>query len=177
MSNNQEGNVQLWGTILLVIGHLLLSNTREIPEDDSSVVGAASKDAGLLRVPRERCDCVVVSFQRVDLLLNVSKIPDTEGLIRRRCCDEHFRRGVESKSVDGIQVAALSNHCSAIRLGLAHVNDLHGQIIRDGSDEALGDRVVLDIINDLGVVCVLSGGFERVASTLESLQVPVEKSH
>jgi hypothetical protein len=102
-------SLQFRGAVLLIVRLLLLANTAEIPEDDSSVVAGTSEDACLVRVPRDGRDSVMVALQSVNLFLDVTKIPDTNGLVSRRSGNQHLGGGVKGQRVDSVTVTMLGD--------------------------------------------------------------------
>jgi hypothetical protein len=72
-------------------------------------------------------------------------------------------------------VAAAGHHSGAIVLGSPYVEDLQGHIVRHGSDPVLHDGMVLNVVDDVGVMSELSGRLDRLGAGIlgsSILQVP-----
>lgn len=160
---------QFRGAIVLIIRKLLLAHTRQVPKDDPSVVAAAAQYASLSRVPRQRRHRVVVALERVHFLLDVSDVPDADCFVGRSRSNKHLRGRVESQGIDGIEMATLGDECCLVCVPLSDIDNLQSLIIRDRADEALGDGMVLDVVDNLRVVSVPASRPQRLGVGLERL--------
>lgn len=165
-------NLQLGSTILLVIRLLLFANTGEVPGNNAPIVTGAAQDSGLMRMPGNGSDSVLVSLKSVHLLLHIAEIPDTNSVIARCGGDQNLGSRVEGQSIDGLRVAVSSDEGCLGGGSLASVQDLQRQVVRDSTDEALADGRVLDIVDDIGVMCVGSRGVQGGLARLQRLEIP-----
>ena len=163
---------QLRWAVVLVVGQLLLANTAEVPEDNAPVVGAAAQDGGLVWVPCQRRHGVLVAFQGVHLLTHIAQIPQTNSLVGRGGGYNVLAGGVERQGVDGIAVAVARNQRCAVFDRLPHVYDLQGEVVRHTAHKALGDGVVLHVVDDLCVVRKPARRLDDLAASRGRLQVP-----
>lgn len=113
-----------------------------------------------------------MAFKGVHLLLDVSQVPGADRLVSRSSGNEDFRGRVEGQGVDGVKMPASGNERCLGCLALSNVDDLQRLIIGDCANEALGDGMVLNIVDDLGVVRVTSSRPQRLRLGLECFQIP-----
>jgi hypothetical protein len=69
-------------------------------------------------------------------------------------------------------MAVASHHSGLGGLAVSDIDDLERLIIRNGTDEVLGDGVVLDVIDNLAVMSVLAGGVQNSGVGLEGVEIP-----
>lgn len=129
MYKGQVGDLQLRRTIVLVVGQLLFADAGQVPKDDSSVIAAASQDAGFCGMPGKRCYRIIVALEGMHLILDVSEIPDANRLVGGSCGNKHLRLGIEGQRIDGIQVATLCDESGLVSLGRSQINDLQSLIV------------------------------------------------
>ena len=159
----------------MVVGQLLLAHAAQVPEQEAAVVAATAKDARLRWVPCQRCDGVNMAFERVDLLLEVTNVPNADGVVTRGRRNQIFGARVEGEGIDGIRVAVAGHHSGAIGLGSPYVEDLQGHVVRHGTDPVLHDGVVLNVVDDVAVMSELPDGLDRFGAGILGgfLKVPV----
>lgn len=123
-----DGNLQLGNTIFLIIWQLLFSNSAEIPEDHSTVIASTAENCLFEWVPSEGGDRVSMAFKRVELVLEVSQIPETNSLVARGCGQNEFGSRVECQSINRISVT-LSLDRSFSVASLTNIENLEGQVV------------------------------------------------
>ena len=103
-----------------------------------------------------------MTLQRVQLRLQISQIPQANGLVCRSSGQNSLCRRIEGDRVDRIAVLTGRRGGSLSRVRSADIQDLKGDIIGDGADEGRVKRVVLDIIDDrrmVGIGASRTNGF------------------
>lgn len=165
-------HLQLRRAILRIIRQLVLPNPAEVPKHDPPIVATATQNRRLLGVPRQRCYRIVVAHQRVDLFLDIPDIPDGHCLVRRRCGYYELGTRIEGQRIDSIRVSILCRQCRPIQVGLPKIKDLERQVVRNGAEEVLNKRVVLDVVDYVCVVLVLSVWLQTSTLGLEKLKIP-----
>lgn len=76
-------DLQLGRPILGLLLRLLVANLAGIPQQDAAVVAGTGEDGGVLWVPLQADDVATMTLQAMQRLLEITQIPDTNGLIRR----------------------------------------------------------------------------------------------
>lgn len=71
---------ELGGSILRIIRCLLLSNLCHVPDVYSSIGRGRSKYGRIMRRPGELKNFILMSFERVHLLIQSSRVPHCDGL-------------------------------------------------------------------------------------------------
>lgn len=92
---NPEGYIQLWRSVLRILLRLLFTGSAEIPEHNFAVVAGASQHGLLEWVPRDRLNRILMALQRVKLRIQVSQIPQANGLVCRSSGQNGLCRRVE----------------------------------------------------------------------------------
>ena len=87
--------LQLWRAVFLIIRLLFLTDSAEVPEDDTPVITSAAENTGLVGVPRERSGRILVAFESMDLLLDITQVPDADRVVRGGGRDQDLGRRVK----------------------------------------------------------------------------------
>lgn len=96
--------LQLRSSISDILRKLFFSNLAEIPEDDSAIMTSTSKNCFLMWMPGYGSYIALVADQGMQWFLNISHVPDTNGLISRTSCEDEIGGLIESNRIDGIIV-------------------------------------------------------------------------
>src|SRR5882757_6395249 len=99
---------ELWRPIFTVFRGLLLAHLCQIPEHYSTVVAARGKDGFFEWMPFQSCHAVIVPFKNMQLVFEVSQIPNCNSLICTPCRNHGFHSQIESDGVDCVSVLVLS---------------------------------------------------------------------
>lgn len=169
-------NLQLRRTVLRVIGALFLACAAEIPEHNLAVIAGASQNRLFEGMPRDRLDRVRVTLQRVKLRLQVSDIPEANGLVGGTGRQDRLGSRVEGNGVNGIAMLTLSHCSSASTIGRANIENLESDVIGNSTDKRCVKRMVLDIVDNGGVVGVSAGRSEGLVALCEGSKIPVSWS-
>lgn len=113
-----------------------------------------------------------MAFEGVKSGLKVTEIPQGNGFIGRARCDDGLRGGIEGNGVDGVTMLALCRCGGASRVGLSGVEDLQGDVVGHRSDQGFMKRVVLDIVDDRGMVSESARGFKGLVAFGVCSQIP-----
>lgn len=124
-------------------------------------------------MPRDRLNRVRVALERVEFLLQVTQIPDGDGLVCGTSSQNGLRGRVEGKRIDGIAVLALSGGGRASGVILAGIENLERDIIGNSSDERGVKRVILNVIDNRGVVSEGTAGSDGLVALGVCSDVPV----
>ncbi len=85
------------------------------------------------------------------LLLQVSHVPQGDGLVRRTCGEEPVPCRVEGDAVDRVGMCFVLVRCAVVG-ALSGVQDRERQIVGNRADEEIADWVELDVVDDGGVM-------------------------
>lgn len=117
-------------------------------------------------------------LQGVQLLVEIAKIPQADGVISRASCENAFELRVEGDAVQGVCVCLFLAVKGGLVHGHARVGNLPCAVVRDATDEEAVNRMVLNIVDYGGVRRVGSGRSNlRIALGEAALQIPSSDSH
>lgn len=173
MSQHVRFHLQLWGSVLSIFRSLLLTHPTEIPEHDLAIVAGTRKHRLFERMPRQGRDRIRVELQRVHLGFQIAQVPHPDGFVRRARRQQRLGCRVECDGIDRIAVLTFRRDSCASGLRVTNVQDLQSDIVGNGADERRMQRMILNVVDDGGMVSVGADGLERLVPLDVRRKVPI----
>lgn len=108
----------------------------------------------------------------MQLRLQVSQIPQSDGLVCRPGGQNRLGSRVERDRIDGITVLTLGRSSGTSGVSSTNIQDLKSDVVGDGADKGRVEGMVLNVINDRGMVGVGAARAKRFVALGVCSKVP-----
>lgn len=168
--------LQFRRSVFRIFRRLLFAYPAEIPEHYATIAARTSENGLLERMPCQRRDRILMTHQRVQLDLEIAKVPQPDSLIRRTAGEKILGGWIECKSVDCVSMTIDRLDCCRGRRRIPNVQDLEREVIRYAPDQGGMQWMMLYVVDNSSVMCVGPRSVKRFVAGRKLGDVPMPSS-